>query len=212
MFQPRWVVESPCKNRTTYWRNEKIYVSKEGFPGGTVSCQCRRCKRRRFNPWVRRIPWMRKWQLPPVLLPGKFHGQRSLAGYSPWGCKQLDMTEWLCKHTHISKGIKMDKATYLKVFPTIQNSSLVTKSSFVLMLKRRDYEFYIYMLYDIQKRNKWCWYWNPLGKLLKIIMSCTLKINSTLLNLRNLYFLSCVVGSLELSTILYLFPVVTKWS
>ena len=38
-----------------------------------------------------KIPWSRKWQLTPVFLPGKSHGQRSLAGYSPWG--ELDMTE-----------------------------------------------------------------------------------------------------------------------
>ena len=49
----------------------------------------------RFNPWVRKIPWRRKWQSTPVLLPGKFHGWRSLVGYSPWGCKESDMTEWL---------------------------------------------------------------------------------------------------------------------
>ena len=35
------------------------------------------------------------WQPNPVLLPGEFHGQRSLAGYSPWGCKESDLTEWL---------------------------------------------------------------------------------------------------------------------
>ena len=46
----------------------------------------------RFHPWVRKIPWRRKWQLTPVFLPGKFHRQRSLAGYSPWGCKESDMT------------------------------------------------------------------------------------------------------------------------
>ena len=48
-----------------------------------------------FHPWVRKIPWRRNWQPTPVLLPGKFHGQRSLVGYSPWGCKELDTTEWL---------------------------------------------------------------------------------------------------------------------
>ena len=37
-----------------------------------------------FDPWVRKIPWSRKWQPTPVLLPGEFHGQRSLVGYSPW--------------------------------------------------------------------------------------------------------------------------------
>ena len=47
----------------------------------------------RFNPWVREIPWKRKWQPTPVFLPGEFHGQRSLVGYSPRGCKELGMTE-----------------------------------------------------------------------------------------------------------------------
>ena len=44
-------------------------------------------------PWVRKIPWRRKWQPTPVVLPGKTHGQRSQVGYSPWGHKELDMTE-----------------------------------------------------------------------------------------------------------------------
>ena len=48
-----------------------------------------------FDPWVRKIPWRQKWQPTPILLPGEFHGKRSLAGYSPWGCKQSDMTERL---------------------------------------------------------------------------------------------------------------------
>ena len=38
-----------------------------------------------FDPWVRKIPWRRKWQPTPVFLLGKYHGQRSPAGYSPWG-------------------------------------------------------------------------------------------------------------------------------
>ena len=41
------------------------------------------------DPWVRKIPWRRKWQPTPALLPGKSHGQRSLAGYCPWGCKRV---------------------------------------------------------------------------------------------------------------------------
>ena len=52
----------------------------------------RRPERRSFNPWVGRIPWRRKWQPTPVLLPGEFHGQRSLAGCSPW-VAELDTTE-----------------------------------------------------------------------------------------------------------------------
>ena len=39
-----------------------------------------------------KIPWRWKWQPTQVFLPGKFHGQRSLLGYSPWGCKELDRT------------------------------------------------------------------------------------------------------------------------
>ena len=50
-------------------------------------CQCRRYRRCVFNSWVRKIPWRRRWHPTPVFLPGKFHGQRSLAGYSPWGCR-----------------------------------------------------------------------------------------------------------------------------
>ena len=46
-----------------------------------------------FDLWVRKIPCRRIWQLTSGFLPGKFHGQRSLAGYSPWGCKESDMTE-----------------------------------------------------------------------------------------------------------------------
>ena len=46
-----------------------------------------KCKRLGFDPWVRKIPWRRKWQPTPVFLPWKSHGQRSLVGYSPWGRK-----------------------------------------------------------------------------------------------------------------------------
>ena len=47
----------------------------------------------RFNPWVGKIPWRRKSQPTPVLLPGKSHGRRSLVGYSSCGRKESDMTE-----------------------------------------------------------------------------------------------------------------------
>ena len=48
-------------------------------------CQFKRC---RFNPWVGKIPWRKKWQPTLVFLPRRFHGQRNLAGYSPWGQKR----------------------------------------------------------------------------------------------------------------------------
>ena len=52
------------------------------------------------QPWVGKIPWRRKWQPTPVFLPRKFHEQRSLAGYSPWGSKGSDITERVHAHTH----------------------------------------------------------------------------------------------------------------
>ena len=61
----------------------------EGFSwclSGKIVCQYRRCG---FDPWVGKIPWRRKWQPTPVFLPGKSHGERSLAGYSPWGCRRV---------------------------------------------------------------------------------------------------------------------------
>jgi len=68
-----------------------------GFPGGASSKesagQCMRHKRCRFDSWVGKIPWRRKWQPTPVSLPGESQGQRSLAGYSPWDCKEWDTTE-----------------------------------------------------------------------------------------------------------------------
>ena len=75
MPQERW--KMPCATAETYRR---------GFPGGArnkeSTRQCRRYKGCRFELWVRRIPWSRKRQPTPVLLPGEFHRQRSLAGHS----------------------------------------------------------------------------------------------------------------------------------
>ena len=58
--------------------------------------------------------WRRQWHPTPVLLPGKSHGQRSLIGYSPWGCKESDTTEWL--HFHFSLScIEKEMATHSSV-------------------------------------------------------------------------------------------------
>ena len=64
-----------------------------GARGKEPACQCKRCKRHRFDPWVGKIPWRRAWQPTSVFLPGDSCGQRNLAGYSPWDCKELDTTE-----------------------------------------------------------------------------------------------------------------------
>jgi len=58
------------------------------YSGGSDGRVCLQCRRPRFDPWVRKIPWRRKWQSTAVFLPGEFHGQRRLVSYSPWGCKE----------------------------------------------------------------------------------------------------------------------------
>ena len=65
------------------------------YSGKEFACQCRRCRRCGFEPWIRKI-CRRKWQPTPVFLPGKFRGQRSLVGYSPWGCQESDRAEDTC--------------------------------------------------------------------------------------------------------------------
>ena len=80
---------------TNSWRVTEIVLM--GMPGGSSgkesACQCRRCKRRGFDPWVEKISWSRAWQPTPVFLPGESHRQQSLVGYSPWGCTESDTTE-----------------------------------------------------------------------------------------------------------------------
>ena len=106
-----------------------IYGAFQGAKCKEYTCQCRRCRRHGFYPWVGKIPWSRKWLGFPGgsidkesscnagdlgSIPGlrrsprgghgnplqyscleNPQGQRGLVGYSPWGCKELDMTEWL---------------------------------------------------------------------------------------------------------------------
>ena len=71
-------------------------VYRLGFPRGTSGKEPTtnsEVKRHGFESWVEKIPWRRKWEPTLVFLPGKSHGQRSLAGYCPWGRKESDMTE-----------------------------------------------------------------------------------------------------------------------
>ena len=68
----------------------------QGFPGGRlrICLPIQETQETGFDPWVRKIPWRRKWQPTPIFLPGEFHGQRSLVGYSPWGRKESDTTDY----------------------------------------------------------------------------------------------------------------------
>ena len=104
LFYPLWV----SKGETFLFRiSEKIKVVTEcfcfigfisGFSCKASICQSRKCKRRGSNPWVGKIPWRRKLQPTPVFLPGESYGQRSLVGYSPRSCKDLDTAAWLSMH------------------------------------------------------------------------------------------------------------------
>ena len=90
-------------------RNFKLLTAileAKGFPDGSEvkasACICPQCGRARFNPWIGKMPWRRKWQPTPVFLPGESHGWRSLVGYSPLGRKEWDTTELL--HFHFQEG------------------------------------------------------------------------------------------------------------
>ena len=54
-----------------------------------------------FDPWVGKVPCSTKWLPTPVFLPGKLYGKWRLAGYSPWGCQELDMTEHMDNKKYI---------------------------------------------------------------------------------------------------------------
>ena len=70
-----------------------LVATRCGLPSDSASkvsaCNAGRC---RFDSWVRKSSWRRKWQSTPVFLPEKSHGERSLVGYSPWGHKELNTT------------------------------------------------------------------------------------------------------------------------
>ena len=77
---------------------------------------CLQCRRPRFDPWVGKISLRRAQQPTPVFLPGESHGQRSLASYNPWGCKERDMTE-ATEHTcmHAEHGVPKSEISSVKM-------------------------------------------------------------------------------------------------
>ena len=77
-----------------------------------MPANAQRRRRHRFNPWVRKIPWRRKWQPSPVFSPGKFHGQRSLVISSPY-CKESDTTEhtWAGQTWPVNQNLHLNKVS-----------------------------------------------------------------------------------------------------
>ena len=93
-----------------------------------------------FNPWVGKIPWKRKWQPTPVLLPGKSHEWRSLVGYSPWGHKEWDTTErphfhFLFKYSGYSD-IQVIFSSHLTITPLNYLYVCIFTSSVLMPLSR----------------------------------------------------------------------------
>ena len=99
-------------DRTVYfkeWTQYKLRGLLCWLIGKESACQC---KISRFDPWVGKISWRRKWQPTPVFLPGKSHGQRSLAGYSPGVAKsQIQLRDYSNKKQAMSLVNKL-KITY----------------------------------------------------------------------------------------------------
>ena len=84
--------------------------------GKESACQCRRHRRRGFDPWVWKIPWRKAWQ---PFLPRKSHGQRRLVGYSLWGHKESGTTEHgenthTPSHTYLLKVVCPPKSAFLE--------------------------------------------------------------------------------------------------
>ena len=70
-----FIVSWSHKHKLSWWCSDKEYTC--------------RSRRHRFDPWVGKISWRKRWQSMPVFLPGKFHWERSLVGYSPWDRKRV---------------------------------------------------------------------------------------------------------------------------
>ena len=74
------------------------HIMNMGFPGGSDGKESTCSGGTTSSHWVRKIPWRREWQPTPLFLLGEADEQKSLVGYRPWGCIELDRTERLSMH------------------------------------------------------------------------------------------------------------------
>ena len=89
-WKHRVLTTGPSGKSPTILLHVAIQLSQVGQWLKNLPANVRRC---RYDPWVGKIPWRRKWQPTPVSLAGKSHRQRNMVRFSPWGHKELDITE-----------------------------------------------------------------------------------------------------------------------
>ena len=118
------VPSSPCLCK---WLVDTL----RGFPGVSDSKESACNADLGFDSWVGKIPFRREWQPTPVFLPGEFHEQRSVVGYSPWGHKESDKIEDLTQHTHTigESGVFKHKSVTLLVLEHLQESCTLPQLS-----------------------------------------------------------------------------------
>ena len=124
------------------------------------------------SPLLRKITWRRKWQPVPVFLPGKFHGQRSLAGYSPRGCKELGTTEHTQRGKTMSRyWIKTKKAIHKKRRPALEDMDPVNTLISDLASGLWDHRFLL-----LKHSDLWCFVTVVVvGLLSHVLFFCDLK-------------------------------------
>ena len=81
-ISPWYLWESP------FFLERQLQDASALLSGKKSTCPCKRHRRHECEPWVRKIPWRRKWQPATLFSPGESHGQRSLVGYSPGGSQK----------------------------------------------------------------------------------------------------------------------------
>ena len=140
-----------------------LIMASQGAQWSRIHLLSRRC---RFSRWLGKIFWNRKWQPTPIILPGKSHGQRSLVGYSPWGCKESDMTEQLNKKNMLMITAKLtmhllcegDKPRAFQIGITILTAGLQKKQQPSIAF--------------IQRQKNWCFWTVVLEKTLESPLDC----------------------------------------
>ena len=126
--------------------------------GEESPCQCRIC---RFDPWVRKFPLEKEmWSPPPAFSPGKFHGQQSLADWSPWGREESSTTEGLSYWAHTCTHPVQIRNTVIQ-YLTLQKPSYHDYRNYPFTHSPTSHSFpsgnHLVCLKTWPIWNQWCW-------------------------------------------------------